>query len=62
MKSLFCYKEFGPYVAENGEPLKGFKETWIRLELTKVHLGTNVVCYGAYVYVGEGKTGVQEFS
>lgn len=22
MKSLFCYKEFGPYIAENGEPVK----------------------------------------
>lgn len=24
MKSLFCYKEFGLYVAKNGETLKGF--------------------------------------
>lgn len=25
-KSLFRYKEFGPYIAENGEPLKDFEQ------------------------------------
>lgn len=26
MKSFFCYKEFGPYIAENGAPLKDFEQ------------------------------------